>query len=121
MTILSLLLAAAQAGAAPPAAADPLGADLRCLMALSVMADQVPQAQRNDVMSVAIYYLGRVNARAPTLNLAERLTAEAPGFDAMGAEATRALTLACAQEVERRGRELEAAGRAAESATQRPR
>lgn len=82
MNRLYLALAAPLALSAAPPSSDPeVSKDLLCYMVLSGLAEDA-LAERNETLSnyayaAAAYFLGRVDGRAPNLNLEQAMTAQA--------------------------------------------
>lgn len=78
-TILVMALAAtapARAASPPPAAAPALVADVRCLLTMAAFGGA---KERQQAAQVGVYFfVGRISARAPGLDLGAALRAEAP-------------------------------------------
>ena len=99
--LLSAMALLAQAAQPAPLATDPLTKDLHCLAATSALAG-VPEADegtKQGALVLATYYLGRIDGRAPNLDLGARLRQEQPKLEAMDMET---LLKSCAAEAQAR-------------------
>lgn len=85
--------------------------DVRCFTALMVMAGTVGEEETKDVAVISQYYLGRIDARMPGLDLEAAIAAEADGLTAPQVET---LVVSCADVVGKRGEELIVIGKALE-------
>lgn len=101
---------AKQPGVAPPAAADAqTEADLRCLaVALILIGQTQDPSQQQAFNSAAIYYLGRLDGRAPDIDLEEHLSGLLRDFspERLAVERVR-----CGELLVTRGRVLQDIGR----------
>lgn len=104
-------LAALLSIAASPAIAqgDPVEPDLRCLVVGFALAGSDQDAHKSAAIPFSLYYLGRLDGRAPQLDLEKRLgdLATTMTGDDIKTEAAR-----CGADFQRRGIELQAIGKA---------
>lgn len=106
------LFAAAAASTLQPGSA--LEKDVRCIAAIAIAGDMAEKDDdKNAMMSLMFYYLGKVDARAPDLDLENAIVSvtDAKDYETAGMPADM---LRCAGEIEQRGKELEAIGSALE-------
>ena len=89
--------------------ADPITDDLRCYIVVSsqLMASENPTEKMAAFMAQG-YWLGRIDGRAPDLDLEERLIAEFP--NTTKSEFFRAEAARCGQEMVVRGKAVSAIG-----------
>lgn len=93
--------------AAAPAMDSETKKDVRCFLSLSALAGS---ADKEDVTSIAIvaqYFLGRIDARAPTLDLEEAMATEARNITS---EEISALGQSCSSAAAKRGKEIQEIG-----------
>lgn len=102
---------AAAAGAAFVQPGTQLDRDLRCVASLSIAGDSAKDDEKTQagLMLLMMYYIGRIDAQAPNLDLegALRAVVSRPGYlsSGMAADLQR-----CSKEMENRGAELQAVG-----------
>lgn len=77
--------------------------DVRCFTALIAAADTADDAQTTAITIVAQYFYGRIDARAPNLDLESAMAAE---MDNMTREELVSLLQSCSKIVEKRGQFL---------------
>ena len=97
---LRLLMAAA------PAMDAETKKDVRCFTALAVLASSPDEMGAAAI--VAQYYLGRIDARMPRLDLEEAIASEA---DSMTAAEVNSLIISCSKTVAARGNDLMVIGK----------
>ncbi|HEX8525448.1 hypothetical protein [Allosphingosinicella sp.] len=89
-----------------PVSAEALTSDLRCFLAFTMLAENGPAERRQQSLTAAIYFLGRLDGRDSRFDLERRAEAEGPSLQRDG----EALVRRCAQILERRGQEVTAIG-----------
>lgn len=107
-----LLAAAPLLVAAGPAMDAETRKDLRCFIAVSAMSDQADEKSASSVAIVAQYFLGRIDARAPRLNLEEAIATEAKLITDAD---FKALVTSCSQTVMQRGNQIMEIGKRLEA------
>ena len=105
-------------GTAPAALAQDaaVAADVRCIAIAGLAAGQAPAEQQGQIVAGMMYFLGKLDARAPNLDIAAAIRLQLVGLQANGqAEAQR-----CAAEVSGRGRALQDIGQKLAQSPARP-
>jgi len=97
-------------GAAPPHDAATKG-DLRCFIALTVLADNDDPEIKQAASAGTLYFLGRLDGRTPALDIEAAVAAETT---VMTDAAIRSLLKSCGDTLTRRGDYLIATGKALE-------
>lgn len=107
IAILSALFL--QAAAAPGAGIADTGRDqdLRCLVAITAILPGIPPAEQAGVQALAMYYVGRIDARDPRFDYEQAMgdLVDRVGMDALRGDMTR-----CGTQMQARGRALSALG-----------
>jgi hypothetical protein len=97
-------------GAAPPTDAVTKG-NLRCFIALTVLADTDDPAVKQAAAAGTLYFLGRLDGRSPNLDIETAVAAEMRG---MTEAEIRSLLKSCGDTIKGRGDYLIAIGKALE-------
>ena len=105
---LAAALVAASISICNSATADPITDDLRCYIVTSQMLASENSADKLVAMMAHGYWLGRIDGRAPDLDLEERLIGELPNMTK--SEFFRAEAVRCGQEMIARGKAVSAIG-----------
>ena len=112
-----LFLAALAAQAAP--VADPTrDQDVRCLAVMAYATGTAKEAARPSLVAGTMYFIGRIDARMPTLDYCAvlvRLLTDTALVKSLAADGPR-----CSAILERRGTELQALGKAIRGAASQP-
>jgi hypothetical protein len=104
------ILACALAGALSAAQAraqDPTSADMRCFIAMAAAADTADAQSKTAMMAGVIYYLGKLDGRTPSLDLAARAAKEGK---AMTDKDFNEEAVSCAAALLARGQAVQAVG-----------
>ena len=103
-----ILAMAAFTLAATSAMADDTTDDVRCLaLAAALTADPTVDANEKSAgQMLAVYYLGRLDGRTPSLDIKSKLIEQAKAMAAMSADAVKAKAEACGDALGARGKTL---------------
>jgi len=106
-TLTIVLIAAAAVGRAAQAADDVAAADVRCLAVATVLSSNADPNVKNAGLMAALYYLGRVDGRQPTLDLEARLK---QAYEQMSLQDVQAEARRCGAELGVRGKAVSEIG-----------
>ena len=109
MVFWPMIAAAAAASSVQPGSRT--DQDLHCLAAFSLVADSAKDEDKSSVMTVAMFYVGRLDAEAPELDLESALAKvlSAPDYRDSSLKADIAR---CSVEMQSKGTELQKVGKA---------
>ena len=109
MVYWPIIAAAAAASSVQPGSK--VDQDLHCLAAFSLVGDSAKGEDKPSIMIIAMFYVGRLDAEAPGLDLEDALAdvISAPGYRASSFQADIAR---CSAEMEAKAGELKKVGKA---------